>query len=331
MDHPSTPLRSPAAWRGCDLQRQTTWLSSLSENERSELSRALDQLEQERGQLPSLPLLPLPALEATLARWRGELRRGLGFVLARGLPIEGRSPEVVARLYWLLGRALGEPVSQNSAGELLCDIRDTGADADADPDVRLYKTRAEQDFHTDGADIIGLLCLKTARSGGSSRIVSSVTVFNELAARRPDLAPLLFDPWVFRLHERLPPGWPQTFEMPICRRQGEHLSTFFLGWYLRRAQELPDAVRWTKAQTEVIALFEQIASEPALYLDMDFQPGDVQWLKNSVILHKRTAYDDWPEPGRKRHLLRLWLSASDFDDGDKRLRQGMVAPASQEG
>jgi hypothetical protein len=56
---------------------------------------------------------------------------------------------------------------------------------------------------------------------------------------------------------------------------------------------------------------------------MDFQPGDIQWLKNSVVLHKRTEYVDWPEPERKRHLLRLWLCARDFTCGRDALRGGM--------
>ena len=66
------------------------------------------------------------------------------------------------------------------------------------------------------------------------------------------------------------------------------------------------------------------ANDPALYLDMEFRPGDIQLLKNSVILHKRTEYEDWDEPDRKRHLLRLWLAAPDFDDGDEQLRRGVA-------
>jgi hypothetical protein len=139
--------------------------------------------------------------------------------------------------------------------------------------------------------------------------------------------PLLFEPWHFHLHGEFPPGVPAFFEMPICRWDGKNLATFFLGWYVRRAQQLEGVPRMTHAHEELLGLFEETANDPALHLDMEFRPGDVQWLKNSVILHKRTAYEDFEEEEQKRHLLRLWLTARDFEDGDDRLRAGMTAEA----
>jgi TfdA family taurine catabolism dioxygenase TauD len=41
---------------------------------------------------------------------------------------------------------------------------------------------------------------------------------------------------------------------------------------------------------------------------MELQPGDIQLVHNHTILHDRTAFEDFPEPERKRHLLRLWLA-----------------------
>ena len=102
---------------------------------------------------------------------------------------------------------------------------------------------------------------------------------------------------------------PVYFTRPICRERNGRLNTFFIPWYIRRAQELPDVPPMSAAQEAALRALETIANEPALYLDMEFRPGDIQLLKNSVILHKRTAYEDWDEPERKRHLLRLWLAA----------------------
>ena len=319
---PRSPIGSAAAWTGAGLAGDPSWVQPLTEAEREELRRAILPL---RGR-PLAEIhkdsFPLPELQSSLRRWREELRTGRGFVLVRGVPVEACTRDDAGRLYWLLGRHLGDAVPQNGAGDLLCDIRDTGADP-AKPSTRLYTTRAEQDFHTDAADIIGLLALKPAKSGGVSRLVSSVSVFDAVAARRPDLAPLLFDDWFFHLHGEFPPGAPAYFKMPICRWDGVHLATFFLGWYIRRAQLLDGVPKLTADQEELLALFEATANDPALYLDMEFCPGDVQWLKNSVILHKRTAYEDFDDPERKRHLLRLWLTARDFEDGDERLRAGM--------
>lgn len=153
--------------------------------------------------------------------------------------------------------------------------------------------------------------------------MSSVTVFNEVLGRRPDLAPVLFGDFYWHYFEPAM-GVPVHFVRPVCARRGGGLNTFFIPWYIRRAQELPDVPPMTPAQEAAIALVESVANDPSLYLDMDFAPGDIQLLKNSAILHKRTAYDDWDEPHRKRHLLRLWLSAPDFDDGDEQLRRGLA-------
>ncbi|MFI5426888.1 TauD/TfdA family dioxygenase [Aeromicrobium sp. UC242_57] len=63
----------------------------------------------------------------------------------------------------------------------------------------------------------------------------------------------------------------------------------------------------TAEQVEVLHLFDEISQEPGLAIDMDFQPGDVQWLLNYAALHSRTSFEDFPERERRRHLLRLWL------------------------
>ena len=145
--------------------------------------------------------------------------------------------------------------------------------------------------------------------------------------RHPEVAPLLFDDFYWHYFEPHMPA-PMHFARPICTKRGGSLNTAFIPWYIRRAQELPDVPPMSAAQHAAIETMERIANDPDLYLDMDFQPGDIQWLKNSVILHKRTAYEDWDEPESKRHLLRLWLAAADFEDGDEQLRRGITMSAS---
>jgi hypothetical protein len=314
-------------WTGAELRgRPEAWTYRLSTREIGELEAAAAQIDVRAD--PNLVWAPDDfAFDAVLGAardWRARLKSGHGFVLVSGFPIAGASETALRALYAAVGRLLGDPVSQNAAGELICDIRDTGADPH-NVNTRLYTTRAEQDFHTDGADIIGLLCLKPARAGGVSRIVSSVSVYREFERRRPDLAPLLLASWPFHLHGQSGPGGPTHFMMPIVRTDSDHVSSFFIGWYIRRSQELPDAPKLTPPQWDALELYEEIANDPALYLDMSFVPGDIQWLKNAVILHKRTEYEDWPDAQRKRHLLRLWLTAHDFEDGEERLRAGVAA------
>jgi hypothetical protein len=315
------PVTGASAWYGRDLARSDEWVHHLSRAEIDDLLRVVAAVRRTPRDQVGAADVPLDALAPAMAAWRETLRRGRGFVLIRGLPLERMSSEDAALAYWALGLHLGTPAPQNFLGETLVDIRDTGADPN-DPSTRLYKTRAEQDFHTDGADIIGLLCLRTSKSGGASRIVSSVTVFNEVLRRRPDLAPVLFRDFYWHYFEPQMDA-PVHFVRPICTRRGSGLNTFFIPWYIRRAQDLPGVPPLSGEQAATVELLEATANDPALYLDMEFLPGDIQLLKNSVILHKRTTYEDWDEPARKRHLLRLWLSAPDFDDGDEQLRRGI--------
>ncbi len=318
------PIEGPAAWSGADLARRTDWIHHLTAAEIADIERVVASARASgtpRGQLTRADVR-FDALAPAIAAWRETLAHGRGFVLVRGLPVARMTQDDAVVAYWALGLHLGSPVPQNFQGELLTDVRDTGADPNA-ASTRLYKTRAEQDFHTDGADIIGLLCLRGAKRGGESRIVSSVTVVNEIARRRPELAPVLFRDFYWHYFEPQMDA-PVYFTRPICRESGGGLNTFFIPWYIRRAQEFPDVPRMAEEQQAALTALEATANDPTLYLDMEFRPGDIQLLKNSVILHKRTAYDDWDEPDRKRHLLRLWLAAPDFDDGDEQLRRGVA-------
>jgi hypothetical protein len=319
------PARS--FWVSADVEDSRSWTERLGAAELAEFARITAALEGRA--LESLTPAALPAngpLAEATRRWRWALERGLGFVLVRGLDVDAMSPERLALSYVVLGLYLGSLVPQNLRGDLLTNVRDTGADPNL-PSTRLYTTRAEQDFHTDGADIIGLLCRRTARSGGASRIASSGAIVAEIQRTRPDLYAVLFEDFPWRYQEEGSP--PVVLARPICTtpsksEQGDRLNTFFIPWYIRRSQELPDAPRLTNAQSEAIAEIERLANDPRFYLDMIFEPGDVQWLKNAAILHKRTAYEDFDEADRKRHLLRLWLSAPDFDDGDEQLRAGIT-------
>jgi hypothetical protein len=308
----SVPL--PGDFLGPDLAAAPErYVHDLPQPVRSELARQLAAIA--RGENVEADVRATMADASALTATA--LATGPGLILLRGVPVAGHDRATLAQLYTIMGRALGRPMPQNLDGETITDIRDTGEDP-SDPDVRLYRTRAEQDFHTDGADVIGLLSLETARSGGASRIVSSVRVYQAVRDARPDLAPLLLQPWFFRIPGAKARGLPEALPRPIVTVAGDKIESFYIGWYIRNAQGLPGVPPLTDAQREVLALYEATANHPALYLDMDFQPGDVQWLRNCFVLHKRTAYEDHAAPERRRHLLRLWLAIDRLADGTPR-------------
>jgi hypothetical protein len=301
---------------------QGEWVVRFNDGELSALRGAVEAMRASglAVEKTGLDLVRSPLLEATARRWLAELNEGRGFVFARGLDRLRLDDDDAARAYWALGLHRGSAVPQSKDGELLGHVRDIGAPDD--PKIRLYKTRKKQDFHVDGSDIVGLLCLKGAQSGGLSRIVSSMAIYNHIVATRPELVPALFAPMYWDIAADAPPGHRPYIQMPICSTVNGHLRFFYIGWYIRNAQQYPEVPRLSPEQEQLLDLIEATANDPANYLDMDFKPGDMQFLKNSVILHSRTEYEDAPEPELKRHLLRLWLTAHSFDDGDEVVRKG---------
>jgi hypothetical protein len=327
---PIRPIESPSAWLGAELSERRDWIHELSSAEIGDLDHAVRAARATGKSMGDLTraAFPLEALAPAIDAWLEALDVGRGFVLVRGVPVERYGEADAALAYWGLGLHLGRVVSQNAAGDLLGHVRDAGLER-RDPTIRKYRTREPLGFHTDGSDIVGLLCLKPDKSGGTSRIASSTAIYDEIARRRPELAAVLHEPFPFDRNGEEKPGEPPFFTLPLCRLVDGHLRTFYIGWYIRDSQRHAAAPRLTRAQHEAIDLIDAIASDPSVHLDMDFRPGDIQLLKNAAILHSRTEFDDHAEPERKRHLLRLWLtSRRTFADGDAFLQQGV---ASREG
>lgn len=309
---PAAPVESSAAWRGDDLRGgEREWRIDLTAEQVEEISQAADTLMGNGVPMAAVTRdnFSLPTLSAVVNEWGRELAAGRGFVVVRGLPVAEWGDEKSAYAYWGLGHHLGEPGAQNAAEELLGHVRDYG-DQGAELN-RQYRTTENILFHCDAADAVGLLCLRAAKEGGQSRIVSSVSVFNEILRRRPDLAPRLFQPFALDRRNEQATGEPGHLPIqPACMGEDGVLRTFYHGEYFRSAERFDD-VTLDDAGRELIALYDSLCDDPAFYLDMWLEPGDMQFISNHTTVHARTGFTDWPEPERKRHLLRLWLSLTD--------------------
>jgi hypothetical protein len=302
-----------AAWYGPDMAGRTDWLMHLGAAEIAEIEAATEALVARNSDIAGITArdFPLPTLGPKLKeRFRGDVLDGRGFLLIRGLPVERWSIRESATAYFGLGSHLGSARSQNGKGHVLGHVQDLGLDA-ADPNVRIYQTRERQTFHTDSCDVVALLCLKTAQSGGLSALVSSTTIFNEMRRRRPDLLKLLFEPIATDRRGEVPEGGKPFFEIPVFTWHRGYLNAIYQRQYIDSAQRFPEAPRLTPAHIEALDLFDSLADDPKLNMLMEFRPGDVQLVHNHTLLHDRTAFIDWPEPERRRHLLRLWLAAND--------------------
>ena len=302
---------SAAAWYGPDIAKRDDWLMPLGSADVAEIEAATRALVARDADIAVLAPqdFPLPTLGARLrSRVDDEVLNGRGFLLLRGLPVERWSMREAATAFFGLGAHLGSARSQNGKGHVLGHVQDLGLDV-KDPNVRIYQTHERQTYHTDSCDIVGLLCLKTAKSGGLSALVSSTTIFNEMRRRRPDLLKLLFQPIATDRRGEVPEGQKPFFEIPVFNWHLGYLTAIYQRQYIDSAQRFPEAPRHTPELVEALDMFDALANDPALYTFTEFKPGDVQLVHNHTMLHDRTGFDDWPEPERRRHLLRLWLAA----------------------
>jgi len=312
IDSISPKLHDRSVWYGSELAERDDWIEQLSEGEIGEVNRAIDQLEKTDSDVETIASLgpqdiPLARLGPRLRGVLEEVMKGRGFVLIRGLPVERWTKRQAAIAFLVIGVHLGNLRMQNAEGHLLGHVRDLGRSSE-DPNTRIYQTRERQTFHTDSCDVVGLMCLQTAKSGGLSSLVSSTTIFNEMRRRRPDLLSVLLQPIETDRRGEVPEGSKPYFNIPVFNYHDGLVSAIYQRQYIESARRFPGVKPLSALQIEALDLFDQLANDPKLNLMMELEPGDIQLVHNHTILHDRTAFEDYLEPDRKRHLLRLWLA-----------------------
>lgn len=300
-------IDSPAAWKGGDMPGLEQMAFVLNDQHVEEIEAAIISAKQTQKLTQHLTAadFPLPTLQSSIAHWRQALGQGIGFQVVRGVPVQRWSQSDAELFFWCLGLHLGIPGAQNPQGDLLGHVIDTQQNAD---EVRLYQTNANIAYHCDAADVVGLLCLKKAKAGGHSRIVSSVSVFNELVQQYPELVSRLYQPFYLDARDKAKDGSTALPAITPCCFSDGVLKTFYHSDYFRSAPRHPQVADFTSQEQKLLDCYEDIANHPDFYLDMDLQPGDIQLLSNHSNLHARTEYQDHVQSKQRRHLLRLWLS-----------------------
>lgn len=309
--------RGPSVWKAADWAHDTRWLYRLDAAQVAQLQaaartwrgrdfRTLGEAEVAEA---------LDRLVPTFAALRSDLGQR-GFALLRGVPVQALAPDEIELAFWALGRLLGEGLTQNAKGQLLCPVTDMGVDfgysgAESQRNVRGYQSRADLNYHCDPTDVVALLCVRKAGSGGASTIVSTPAIHNELLRSAPEHLALLSRGFAYDRKAEQGPGEAEvTPAIPVFARHGERISCRYARSYiLGGAQKLGRPL--TAAECAALDAFDAVARRDDMALHMRFEPGDVQLLNNLTVVHGRSAYEDDPEPARRRFLWRLWLNLGD--------------------
>jgi hypothetical protein len=318
-------ITGPAAWRGTDLQGDSSWLHPLTPAAVAEIDAALAHVKAQGLRFPDFGRndFPLQALASELQRHADELENGRGFLVLRGLPVERYTDDEINTVYYGLGLHMGVPVRQNPRGDLLGTVMNVG-DVN-DKNTRVYETNLYLPYHSDPSDVVGLLCVRKAKVGGLSSLVSVAAIYNEILDEHPEYLGLYYRPMYFaHLCEPLPSL------SPIFSHYDGKLSCRYLRQYIELGHEIRQQPL-SRVEIEALDLFDTIMHRESMRLDMMLEPGDLQFANNYAVLHSRNDFVDDADPARHRKMLRLWLKmpnarqlAPEFPG-----RNGFPAPAHE--
>ncbi len=254
------------------------------------------------------------ACAADVAPVRDALESGRGFAILTGPPPGPSAPDEARALYWLAGQLLGEPFAQNVEGVLLYDVRDTGRQLTQG--ARFSVTNYESSFHTDNSfgdtvlDYVGLLCLRPARAGGVSQVVSGYAVYDCLRREVPDVLAVLSSPYHVDRRGGVREGEAPTARVPVLAQTECGLLYRYLRYWIEAGHDKAGAPL-TPEEARALDVLDGVLARPELRAEFTLKPGDMFFINNRWILHNRTAFEDHSEPERRRHLVRLWLRARD--------------------
>jgi Taurine catabolism dioxygenase TauD, TfdA family len=302
----SKPTDGPMTWHGSDLRKENIAFD-LSRAQATALEDVLLRVRTAGLALANIKLEHCrhPALDDALAHVFNEIQDGRGIVILRGIPVANHSVEDVSTMFWAIGTHFGRGVSQSARGDVLGLVQDETPPG-AEESARGYTSRRELSLHVDLGQIVGLMCVRQARTGGFSQYASGLSIYNEILATRPDLMPVLCRGFPYhRRGEEAPDAAPITpYDIPVFSERDGKISIFFVGEIFNAAfRDLQRA--FTPQEIDAIDTYRTTARK--LQFEMRLEAGEVTFLNNYTVMHARSEFEDWEEQEEKRLMLRLWL------------------------
>jgi Taurine catabolism dioxygenase TauD, TfdA family len=301
------PIDHPSAWTVADFKTPADYTIDLSATHLRGIERAMGQIKAAGLGLDDLRRehFEVPSLRPVIDEIRHQIGDGHGFVVVRGLPVEDYSKDEIGMIFWGIGTHLGRGLSQSVLGDRLGHVKDFSRE---DPLARAYRNKQELSPHTDSCDLVGLACLRDAKLGGVSWLTSALTVHNVMLEEYPEALERLYRGYVFhRRGEEKPGDLPYTpYRVPVYSNTEGKVSARYVRTYVE-AGEAAAGRPMGEAELAVLDRFEEVTKRPELMLEFTLRPGEMYFINNYTILHARTAFEDFEEEDRRRHLLRLWL------------------------
>ncbi|HTT99663.1 MAG TPA: TauD/TfdA family dioxygenase [Rhizomicrobium sp.] len=319
------PLETHINWTSKDVADPSVWTVTLTDDDHRELDVALAEAKSVSDNLLDIGRehFPLDVLAKKLEGIERELIDGRGFTRISALDHTRYSDDDLTMLYWGIGLHLGDPWPQNAKGHVMGDVTDQGKSV-TDPTFRGNELgQIALDYHTDGADVIGLMCLRKAKSGGLSCVANAVAIYNELVRTRPDLAEVLFAPQPYDTRGEQAPGTKPYYMFPVFTEHADRFFIRFIPAYIRASQRHADAPRLSPLVHEALDTVSAMARDPKYNVYMDLQPGEMQFINNYHVLHGRSSYEDDAAAGQKRHFKRLWLATNHLKDRPAHFRKNI--------
>lgn len=309
-------IEGPANWTGPEMAQRDDWVYHLTSDDVAELEAAVAHVKARGLRIPDITRddFPLPGLGDRLAGILEDIENGPGIALLRGLPVERLGEEDATMIYWGVGTHFGEVPGQNMMGQRLGHVRALGVDWNKNDHARGYQTTSHLPYHCDKGDVVGLLCLQTAKAGGLSCIASTVAVHNEMLKTYPDLLRELYGPFCIDHRGEEFEGEAPYYTAPVFALHKGRFFSRYGSKYVHSAQRFAEVPRLSDAQAQALQVFHDLAMSDPIRLDLKFEPGDMQFLNNHVTVHSRTDYEDFDAPERKRHLVRMLLLTPEFRD-----------------
>jgi alpha-ketoglutarate-dependent taurine dioxygenase len=306
------PIADGRAWRAGTIDDRKAWYYPLSERCLAALDETIRKLRREPRPTTEVRLSETPCArcQEDFQPLRTVLETGRGFVIIEGMPCRRYADAEQQVIYWLVGQLLGRPFVQNVQGTLLYDVRDTGRSVH--DGARYSITNADTGFHTDNSfgesvlDYAGLLCLHTAKSGGENLLVNGYSLHNVLLAKHPEVLETLYQPFHVDRRGGVRPGDAPTIQYPIFQWDGRELHCRYLRYWIEAGHQKAGQPL-TTTQNEALEILDRVLADPQLGIELTLRPGEMFFINNRWVLHKRKAFEDHPEPELRRHYVRLWL------------------------